>query len=132
MGRGWRRRKVRDSQGRGYLSCFGKQVINRAEQAGMHPDIEPRRSGLGGAIFAIIVIALLCYLTFAALQGEHGLFSLFRVEAQESRLRTELTDLRSAREEISKKTRRLSSEHLDLDLLDERARKVLGLGRPDE
>jgi cell division protein FtsB len=98
----------------------------------MHPDIEPRRSGLGGAIYAIIVIALLCYLTFAALQGEHGLFSLFQVEAQENRLRTELTELRSQREEISNRTRRLSSEHLDLDLLDEQARKVLGLGRADE
>jgi cell division protein FtsB len=98
----------------------------------MHPDIEPRRNGLGGAIFAIIVIALLCYLTFAALQGEHGLFSLFQVEAQENRLRTELTELRAQREDISNKTRRLSSEHLDLDLLDEQARKVLGLGRADE
>src|SRR6185312_10330326 len=99
---------VRDSHWRRYLSCFGKQSINRAEQAGMHPDIEPRRSGLGGAIFAIIVIALLCYLTFAALQGEHGLFSLFQVEAQENRLRTELTELRAQREDISNKTRRLS------------------------
>ncbi len=98
----------------------------------MHPDIEPRRSGLGGAIFAIIVIALLCYLTFAALQGEHGLFSLFQVEAQERRLTDELGDLRVQREEVSNRTRRLSSEHLDLDLLDEQARKVLGLGRPDE
>ena len=98
----------------------------------MHPDIEPRRSGLGGAIFAIIVIALLCYLTFAALQGEHGLFSLFQVEAQENRLRTELTELRAQREDIANKTRRLSSEHLDLDLLDEQARKVLGLGRAEE
>jgi cell division protein FtsB len=98
----------------------------------MHPDIEPRRSGLGGAIYAIIVIALLCYLTFAALQGEHGLFSLFQVEAQENRLRAELTELRAQREEVSNRTRRLSSQHLDLDLLDEQARKVLGLGRADE
>ena len=29
-------------------------------------------------------------------------------------------------------TRRLSSASLDLDLLDEQARRVLGLGRPDE
>ena len=55
-----------------------------------------------------------------------------RFEAQESRLRVELTELRAERETIANKTRRLSSATLDLDLLDEQARKVLGLGRPDE
>jgi cell division protein FtsB len=33
---------------------------------------------------------------------------------------------------IANKTLRLSAGSLDLDLLDEQARKVLGLGRPDE
>ena len=59
----------------------------RAQQAAMYPESEPRRGGFGGAVFAVIVIALMCYLTFAALQGEHGLFRLFQVEAQEKRLR---------------------------------------------
>ncbi len=74
----------------------------------------------------------MCYLCFAALQGEHGLLSLFRIEAQEARLHGELAELRIERETISNKTRRLSTDHLDLDLLDEQARRVLGLGRPDE
>ena len=34
--------------------------------------------------------------------------------------------------EMENKTLRLSDNFLDLDLLDERARKVLGLARPDE
>ena len=38
---------------------------------------------------------------------------------------------RSARRSPTR-PQRLSTEHLDLDLLDEQARKVLGLGRPDE
>ena len=33
---------------------------------------------------------------------------------------------------MENKTRRLSDEYLDLDLLDEQARNVLGLIRPDE
>ena len=98
----------------------------------MYPDPDPRRGGFGGAVFAIVVIALMCYLTFAALQGEHGLFRLFQVEAQETRLRTELAGLLAERAVIANKARRLSTEHLDLELLDEQARKVLGLGRPDE
>ena len=72
------------------------------------------------------------YLSFAALQGEHGLLSLFRIEAQETRLREELASLQTERARIANKTERLSTERLDLDLLDEQARRVLGLGRPDE
>lgn len=98
----------------------------------MHPDYEPRRRGVAGGIFAIVVIALTSYLTFAALQGEHGLFSLFRVQADEATLRAELGDLKEQRAAIQNRTARLSTETLDLDLLDERARKVLSLGRPDE
>ena len=98
----------------------------------MYPDSETRRGSLGGAVFAVIVIALMCYLTFAALQGEHGLFRLFQVEAQETRLRAELAAAQAERAAVANKARRLSAEHLDLELLDEQARRVLGLGRPDE
>jgi len=94
--------------------------------------MEPRKSGFGGVVFAVVVIALMSYLTFAALQGEHGLFRLFRIEAQETRLEAELAGLRAERAAIENKTRRLSTDTLDLDLLDEQARRVLGLGRPDE
>jgi cell division protein FtsB len=97
----------------------------------MYHDPEPRR-GTFGSVFAIVVVALMGYLSFAALQGEHGLLSLFRIEAQETRLREELAALQTERVRIANKTERLSIERLDLDLLDEQARKVLGLGRPDE
>lgn len=98
----------------------------------VYSDYESRRRGVGGGIFAIVVIALTSYLTFAALQGEHGLFSLFRVQAEEGKLRDELAGLKADRAAIQNKTTRLSSGSLDLDLLDEQARKVLSLGRSDE
>ena len=97
----------------------------------MYHDPEPRR-GMFGAVFVLVVVALMGYLSFAALQGEHGLLSLFRVEAQESRLKEELAALRTERAAIANKTERLSSGHLDLDILDEQARKVMGFGRPNE
>ena len=93
---------------------------------------ETRRSGVGGAIYAVATIALMAYLTYAALQGEHGLFRLIQIEAQERRLAAELATLVAERETVENLTRRLSSDGLDLELLDERARRVLGLGRPDE
>ena len=100
--------------------------------AGIHSESEPKRGAVAGAVFGVVTIALMAYLTFAALQGEHGLFRLFQIEAQEKRLSAELAELRAAREAIANKTERLSSGQLDLDLLDEQARRVLGLGRPDE
>jgi cell division protein FtsB len=91
-----------------------------------------RRSGFAGMVFAGVAIALICYLSFAALQGEHGLFSLLRTEAEEGRLKETLTSLQTERTVVENRTERLSGGHLDPDLLDEQARKVLGLGRPDE
>ena len=107
-----------------------RQQIRRNEQ--MHPDSEPRRGSFGGTLRAGVLAALIGYLAFAALQGEHGLLSLLRIEAQEGRLREELAALQAERAVIANKTLRLSAGTLDLELLDEQARKVLGLGRPDE
>lgn len=95
-------------------------------------DPDQKRRSYGGVVFGSVMVALICYLTFAAFQGEHGLLRLFQVEGQEARLDAELLDLKAQRKEIEGKTFRLSTEGLDLDLLDERARFVLGLARPDE
>ena len=98
----------------------------------MYPEIEQRRGSVGGVIFAIVVVALIGYLAFAALKGEYGLFRLFQVEAQEARLGQELATLRDQGAKLAGKTQRLSGDHVDPDLLEEQARKILGLGRVDE
>ncbi len=76
--------------------------------------------------------ALITYLAFAALQGEHGLFRLFQVTAVENRLKSELAQLTEERALMADKAFRLSTEGLDIELLDQQARSVLGLGREDE
>ncbi len=98
----------------------------------MYPEIEPRRRGFGGAIYTVIALSLMGYLAFAALQGEFGLFRLFQIEAEEHQLRQDLATLRDQRLALSNKTDRLSESPLDLELLDEQARKILGLARTDE
>jgi len=47
-------------------------------------------------------------------------------------LEVTLAGLQVERAELKNRTSRLSSDFLDLDLLDERARFVLGVARPDE
>lgn len=79
---------------------------------------------------ALMLVAI--YFTFTAVQGNNGLFQRIQVEAERDRLSMELArlELQTARMEVL--TLRLSDEYLDLDLLDERVRDVLGYIRPDE
>ncbi|MEM1273832.1 MAG: septum formation initiator family protein [Pseudomonadota bacterium] len=70
--------------------------------------------------------------TFAAVQGNHGLFRRIQVDAERAQLAAELDSLRTEVAEMEVLTRRLSDDFLDLDLLDEMARTVLGRMRPDE
>ncbi len=83
------------------------------------------------AIFAT-TFSLAAYFAFAAVQGEFGLFRRVEVQAQERDLSQELAKLETQLAIMENKTRRMSDHYLDLDLLDEQARKVLGLARGDE
>ncbi|MGE4611215.1 MAG: septum formation initiator family protein [Paracoccaceae bacterium] len=90
------------------------------------------KDGFAGVLASFGMIAGAVFFTYAALQGEFGIFRLFQVQAQESRLLAELEILLEGHDRLQNRTHRLSNEFLDLDLLDEQARKVLGLARGDE
>lgn len=90
------------------------------------------KNGFTGILASVGIIASVAFFTYAALQGEYGMFRLFQVQAQESRLLGELEVLNEAHSRLQNRTRRLSNDYLDLDLLDEQARKVLGLARGNE
>ncbi|MEM6896228.1 MAG: septum formation initiator family protein [Pseudomonadota bacterium] len=90
------------------------------------------RPALGALAYLSICLALGAYFTFAAVQGDYGLFKRIEVDAEASVLRTELAMLDAEIASFENKTRRLSDDFLDLDLLDQQARDVLGLIRADE
>jgi cell division protein FtsB len=83
-----------------------------------------------GLSFLIVGAAL--YFAYSAVQGDTGLVELMRLNREASRLEIELASLKDARVEMENLTLRLSESWLDLDLLDERARDVLGHVRMDE
>lgn len=70
--------------------------------------------------------------TFAAVQGDYGLFRRAEVLDQASQLEKERDALLAEVVRIENLTKRLSDAYLDLDLLDQQARDVLGLIRSDE
>jgi cell division protein FtsB len=90
------------------------------------------RPAFGVIAFFATAFGLGLYFAFAAVQGDYGLFRRAEVELEAARLTTELAALEAEIARYENLTRRLSDDHLDLDLLDERARDVLGLMRADE
>lgn len=84
---------------------------------------------LGGGL---IVLAAILYFGHRGVQGESGLFVRVAVEKEERRLSDDLANLNRRRAELENLTKRLSDGYLDLDLLDERARDLLGYVRDDE
>ena len=78
------------------------------------------------------MIAATCYFAYAALQGDTGLVEQVRLEREKAELQARLADVQAERRRMENLNRRLSERYLDLDLLDERARAVLGYIREDE
>jgi len=91
-----------------------------------------KQSGLGGIVYFGLLISAGLYFTFASVQGDYGLFHRVRIDAEAEALRAERDQLADAIAVLRNKTHRLSDDYLDLDLLDEQAREVLGLVRGDE
>jgi cell division protein FtsB len=83
---------------------------------------------------AVLFVAFLIgsYFVFAAVQGEYGVFRQVQIKAEAESLRAERDRLMVELAEVKNRTHRLSDTYLDLDLLDQQARDVLGYVRPDE
>ena len=91
-----------------------------------------KRPQMGVILYFAGVFSLGLYFAFAAIQGDYGLFQRVQIDSENEILRHKLTELTEKVAWMENKTRRLSDEFLDLDLLDEQARNVLGLLRADE
>ena len=87
---------------------------------------------LGTFIFFAVAFALSIYFTFAAVQGDYGLFRRAEIEAENRHMQKQLIDVQQEVSRMENLTLRLSDDYLDLDLLDEQAREILGLVRADE
>ena len=85
-----------------------------------------------GYLTSVSVVALVAYFAYSAIQGPYGMLTLFKIETKEAQLHLQLEALQAQHATAQNRARRLSDEYLDLDLLDEQARKVLGLIRGDE
>ncbi len=86
------------------------------------------------AMAAYYCVAMVASVHFAnvAIQGEQGRFARIAILNEEEALRAELASLQTEVEAMENKVRRLSDNYLDLELLDERARLILGFVSENE
>jgi len=87
---------------------------------------------MGTILYFLGALMLGLYFTFAAVQGDYGLFKRIEIRAEGVALEQELAILQAEVGRMENLTSRLSDNYLDLDLLDQQARDVLGLIRADE
>ncbi|WP_196778359.1 FtsB family cell division protein [Thalassorhabdomicrobium marinisediminis] len=90
------------------------------------------RAPMGVLLYFAGTLMLGLYFTFAAVQGDYGVFKRAEIDAEARALTEELALVQADVARLENLTRRLSDTYLDLDLLDERARDVLGMVRADE
>ena len=90
------------------------------------------RPALGFLLYMLSMLFLALYFIFAAIQGNFGVLRRAELSAEGQALAEEAERLEAEVAHLENLTRRLSDQYLDLDLLDEQARDVLGLVRADE
>ena len=93
-----------------------------------------QRSRTPWVIICVFTISLLLglYFTFAAVQGNFGILRRAEINHDIQKLQAELTSLNVEIADLKNLTRRLSDHYLDLELLDQQARDILGYVRSDE
>jgi cell division protein FtsB len=69
---------------------------------------------------------------FAAIRGDFGILQRIQIQSDAQALAAQKSALEGELQYLQNLTHRLSDDYLDLDLLDERARMVLGYLRADE
>ena len=79
-----------------------------------------------------LFICTMAYLVFHAFNGELGLFALMHLNREIGEKRVELDALLEKKERLRRRVSHMQSDSLDLDLLEEQARKTLGYARPGE
>lgn len=91
-----------------------------------------QRLSIGSIVFFVLMILAGLYFAYAAVQGPSGILRRVQAQAETQELAAERDRLQAEVDDMANLTRRLSDEYLDLDLLDERARTILGVLRADE
>ena len=96
---------------------------------GIVREFKVRASQIAGPVLGMTVVV---YFAYHAVQGDRGLLALGKLRGEVQALQAQVLDVRDERFQMARMVQMLRPETLDPDLLEERARILLGYGRDDE
>jgi len=80
----------------------------------------------------VAAVCLLLYFGYHLVQGDRGLFAWWGFNDKLARAEAELGKLHLERQQLSRRVALMRRAHIDEDMLDEQARRMLNLIGPDE
>ncbi len=84
------------------------------------------------AVTPVICLCAIVYFGYYMVDGERGLRAYARLSQQIDQVREQVAQTAAARQALEHRVALLRPDGLDLDMLDEQARRVLDEVRPDE
>ena len=84
------------------------------------------------SIAPMVCLSLLGYFAYHAVQGERGVVAHNRLNQEIVLAEKALAEAKAKRMAVEKRVMLLRPNGIDRDLLDERARRTLGMAHPDE
>jgi cell division protein FtsB len=86
----------------------------------------------GRLVKPLLLVFGVAYLMFHALHGDRGLYALVREQRELREVNRQLSEVKAEREQTELRVSHLRDNSLDLDLLDEQMRRMLGVMKPGE
>lgn len=96
---------------------------------GIVREFKVRARQIAGPVIGMCVVV---YFAYHAVQGDRGLLALGKLRGEVDTLQARVLDARDERFELQAKVQMLRPDSVDPDMLEERARLLLGYGRADE
>ncbi|HUC61801.1 MAG TPA: septum formation initiator family protein [Alphaproteobacteria bacterium] len=96
---------------------------------GLTRDIGRRLPGIS---IQLLLASLTAYFCYHAFEGDRGLNAWWRLNHKYEMAQSTLAVLKAERADLDARVALLRPDHLDPDMLEERARILLNFGRPDE
>ena len=90
------------------------------------------RRKLRPIIGPVVGVSLIAYFAYHAIQGDHGIFARDNLKGEVAQAQATLGTLQTQRSEMEKRAALIDPKQVDLDMLDERARAMLNVAKPDE
>lgn len=96
---------------------------------GIVRELKVRARQIAGPVIGMTVVV---YFAYHAVQGDRGLLAFGKLRGEVETLQARVLDVRDDRFQLQQMVQMLRPETLDPDLLEERARLLLGYGNTDE